>query len=104
MLITQPKRKIVAKYLKTPRGDTVCGYFLVIEFEGQIFWKLLKVEDVEKTKIPDSNKKNKIVYLPNHNPKPVLHVTSYMLHGTPSPYFHPEFLTSVKIRAPSSGF
>lgn len=46
MLINRPQGRIVEKILKNNEGFFVRAYFAVLEWEGQIYVKLIRTEDI----------------------------------------------------------
>lgn len=97
MLITQPKAKIFEKIIRNEHGDFIRAYFWVIFHEGQYFAKLVKIEPFSSRNFNEP--KPEVISAPSS--KHPLKTASYKLKAVPSPYFHLDFLTSVKIRAPS---
>lgn len=104
MLITQPKTRIVEKIVRNKDGNFVRAYFLVAEFEGQIFWKLIKVEKESPRGVLKSGERTPLkglLFLPIFSSPNFLKATSYQLKAIFSPYFLKTFFTSQMTRAPS---
>ena len=100
MLTVQPKKRIVTRMLRLGSGEIARGYFLVAEFEGQIFAKLIRVE-----KLNNGIKQNdKTIYLPTVQPKKTIYASRFRLNDYASPYFSSTdtFFTSQMTRAPSN--
>ena len=99
MLINQPKARIVERIIRDRHGELLRAYFLVAEFEGRIFWKVLRVEPMMAHDFgaPKSRAalpcRPRTIFVKRVEPKP---------KPTASPYFSPaDFLVAQMPRAPS---
>lgn len=97
--IINSNSRIVERIVQNKNGQFFRAYFLVAEFEGKIFWKLVKVVSLKNE---DFDKKDKVVCLPVFGSDSELNVTSYKLNVVFSPYFLNTFFTSQMTRAPSN--
>jgi hypothetical protein len=104
MLTIQPKKRIVGRYIKTQTGEMVFAYFLVAEFGGKIFWKLVKVESCKKVvrfKLQDLSNKKETFCLPVSRSRSSLKLKTYNLKLVLSPFIFNTFFISQLTRAPS---
>lgn len=51
MLINRPQVKIIDKVIKDEKGNFVLAYFAILEWEGQIYVKLIKTEPAKDQNI-----------------------------------------------------
>jgi hypothetical protein len=107
MLTVTPKAGIVEKIIRNRNGGFVRACFLVAEFEGKIFWKLIKLEPIsgEVRPLPirggltSANPPN--YFLPIYRSRNFLPTASCQLQSILSPYIFKTFFISQLIRAPS---
>jgi hypothetical protein len=101
MITAQPKTQIVEKIIRNNSGQVFRGYFLVAEFEGEIFWKLIRAEKIERLNTRDPIFNNSGNFLPIFQSKNFVKITGYKLQTVISPYILNTFFTSQMTRAPS---
>ncbi len=104
MLIVQPKARIVEKIVRNKDGNFVRAYFLVAEFEGKIFWKLIKVEEPPRGVLKSAERTplKGLLLLPIFRSPKTYKLKNFSTSQLiPSPYFLKTFFTSQMTRAPS---
>lgn len=100
MLQNIPKTKIVEKVIRDRRAGALRAYFLVAEFEGRIFWKLLRCEKIVEIKGGVSERVARCLpsLLSAFKTIPTGHIA---LPYVPSPYISNVFFVSQMTRAPA---
>ncbi|OHA15542.1 MAG: hypothetical protein A3H57_00285 [Candidatus Taylorbacteria bacterium RIFCSPLOWO2_02_FULL_43_11] len=117
MLTTTPKKRIVSKMIRLEGGEWARAYFLVAEFEGKIFWKLLKIEKsdsgfripsraitLQTGRLDSRNGKGQTLLLPGVSDPKTSYDLGFNRNDYCSPYFSniDSFFNSQMTRAPSS--
>ena len=108
MLLVLPQKRIVSRIIRSKTGELAVAYFLVAEFEGQIFWKLVKIEKSDsRFKIQDLRTvKAKNLCLPGAGNQKTIYDLRFTANDYQSPYFSniDSFFKSQMTRAPSLAF
>lgn len=101
--VTNIKNRIIEKIIRDKNGRSFRAYFLVVEREGRMIGKIIRVE---RLKIKDLRKNTGSVYLPIHRSPKNFQLSTFNFKLTPSPFFSTieTFFMSQMTRAPSRSF
>jgi len=98
MLVTQPKKRIVQKILRTETGEFIRATFLVVEWQGQIRGRLISTEAVPAHNL-DERRTPALPYVCEKEVSDFTYTPN--LHDIVSPYSTHSFFVSQPTRAPS---
>jgi hypothetical protein len=102
MLTVAPKKRIVSRIIRGKDGKIAVAYFLVVEWQGQVYAKLIRVEEVSEVASLPVSGKSQVLALCGHSAEQVCGSLEIKLSSR-SPYFSEleSFFTSQMTRAPS---